>query len=114
MAHLLGAETISLEFPTKTVFNEVTIGVNEGDRIGVVGRNGDGKSTLLKLLAKLQEPDSGRVTHRGGLKVGMLSQVDSFDDDATIGFAVVGHRPEHEWAGDPKVRDVLADRKSVV
>ena len=108
MAHLLGAETISLEFPTKTVFNEVTIGVNEGDRIGVVGRNGDGKSTLLKLLAKLQEPDSGRVTHRGGLKVGMLSQVDSFDDDATIGFAVVGHRPEHEWAGDPKVRDVLA------
>ncbi|MEN9707420.1 MAG: hypothetical protein RIS31_986, partial [Actinomycetota bacterium] len=108
MAHLLGAETISLEFPTKTVFNEVTIGVNEGDRIGVVGRNGDGKSTLLKLLAKLQEPDSGRVTHRGGLKVGMLSQVDSFDDDATIGSAVVGHRPEHEWAGDPKVRDVLA------
>ena len=108
MVHLLGAETISLEFPTKTVFNEVTIGVNEGDRIGVVGRNGDGKSTLLKLLAKLQEPDSGRVTHRGGLKVGMLSQVDSFDDDATIGFAVVGHRPEHEWAGDPKVRDVLA------
>ncbi|MEN9603805.1 MAG: hypothetical protein RL545_494, partial [Actinomycetota bacterium] len=58
MAHLLGAETISLEFPTKTVFNEVTVGVNDGDRIGVVGRNGDGKSTLLKLLAKLQEPDS--------------------------------------------------------
>ncbi|MEN9604050.1 MAG: hypothetical protein RL545_739, partial [Actinomycetota bacterium] len=66
------------------------------------------KSTLLKLLAKLQEPDSGRVTHRGGLRVGMLTQVDSFPDDATIGFAVVGHRPEHEWAGDPKVRDVLA------
>ena len=108
MAHLLGAETISLEFPTKTVFNEVTIGLNEGDRIGVVGRNGDGKSTLLKLLAKHQQPDSGRVTHRGGLRVGMLTQVDEFEDDATIGFAVVGHRPEHEWAGDPKVRDVLA------
>ena len=108
MAHLLGAETISLEFPTKTVFNEVTIGVNDGDRIGVVGRNGDGKSTLLKLLAKTQQPDSGRVTHRGGLKVGMLSQVDTFAEDATIGVSVVGHRPEHEWAGDPKVRDVLA------
>lgn len=108
MAHLLGAETISLEFPTKTVFNEVTIGLNEGDRIGIVGRNGDGKSTLLKLLAKTLEPDSGRVTHRGGLRIGMLSQVDDFDDDATIGFAVVGHRPEHEWASDPKVRDVLA------
>ena len=108
MAHLLGAETISLEFPTKTVFDNVTVGLNEGDRIGVVGRNGDGKSTLLKLLSKTLEPDSGRVTYRGGLKVGMLTQVDSFEGATTIGEAVVGHRPEHEWAGDPKVRDVLA------
>jgi ATPase subunit of ABC transporter with duplicated ATPase domains len=108
MAHLLGAETISLEFPTKTVFDAVTVGVNDGDRIGVVGRNGDGKSTLLKLLAKTQEPDSGRVTYRGGLTVGMLTQVDSFAGATTIGEAVIGHRPEHEWAGDPKVRDVLA------
>ncbi|MEY4452054.1 MAG: hypothetical protein RLZZ380_1175 [Actinomycetota bacterium] len=108
MAHLLGAETISLEFPTKTVFDNVTVGLNEGDRIGVVGRNGDGKSTLLKLLAKTLEPDSGRVTYRGGLKVGILTQVDSFEGATTIGEAVVGHRPEHEWAGDPKVRDVLA------
>jgi ATP-binding cassette subfamily F protein uup len=108
MAHLLGAETISLEFPTKTVFDKVTVGVNDGDRIGVVGRNGDGKSTLLKLLAKTHQPDSGRVTYRGGLTVGMLTQVDSFAGATTIGEAVIGHRPEHEWAGDPKVRDVLA------
>lgn len=108
MAHLLGAETISLEFPTKTVFNEVTIGLDEGDRIGVVGRNGDGKSTLLKLLSKELTPDSGRVTHRGGLKVGTLSQVDDFNDSDSIGSVVVGDRPEHEWAGDPKVRDVIA------
>jgi ATPase subunit of ABC transporter with duplicated ATPase domains len=108
VAHLLGAETISLEFPTKTVFNEVTIGLDEGDRIGVVGRNGDGKSTLLKLLSKELAPDSGRVTHRGGLRVGSLSQVDQFDDSASIGSVVVGTRPEHEWAGDPKVRDVIA------
>ncbi|MEO0313239.1 MAG: hypothetical protein RL140_469 [Actinomycetota bacterium] len=108
MAHLLGAETISLEFPTKTVFNEVTIGLDEGDRIGVVGRNGDGKSTLLKLLSKELAPDSGRVTHRGGLRVGSLSQVDQFDDSTSIGSVVVGTRPEHEWAGDPKVRDVIA------
>ncbi|MEY4554083.1 MAG: hypothetical protein RL197_510 [Actinomycetota bacterium] len=108
MAHLLGAETISLEFPTKTVFDNVTVGLNEGDRIGVVGRNGDGKSTLLKLLAKTLQPDSGRVTYRGSLKVGMLTQVDSFDGVTTIGQAVVGDRPEYEWAGDPKVRDVLA------
>jgi ATPase subunit of ABC transporter with duplicated ATPase domains len=105
---LLGAETISLEFPTKTVFNEVTIGLDEGDRIGVVGRNGDGKSTLLKLLSKELTPDSGRVTHRGGLKVGTLSQVDEFNDSDSIGSVVVGDRPEHEWAGDPKVRDVIA------
>ena len=108
MAHLLGAETISLEFPTKTVFDNVTVGLNEGDRIGVVGRNGDGKSTLLKLLAKTLQPDSGRVTYRGSLKVGMLTQVDTFDGVTTIGQAVVGDRAEHEWAGDPKVRDVLA------
>ena len=108
MAHLLGAETISLEFPTKTVFDAVTVGLNDGDRIGVVGRNGDGKSTLLKLLAKTLEPDSGRVTHRGQLRVGVLTQVDSFSSSLSIGEAVVGHRPEHEWAGDPKVRDVLA------
>ena len=107
MAHLLGAETISLEFPTKTVFDSVTVGVNDGDRIGVVGRNGDGKSTLLKLLDKTLEPDSGRVTHRGQLRVGVLTQVDTFSSDLAIGEAVVGHRPEHEWAGDPKVRDVL-------
>jgi ATPase subunit of ABC transporter with duplicated ATPase domains len=108
VAHLLGAETISLEFPTKTVFDSVTVGLNEGDRIGVVGRNGDGKSTLLKLLAKTLEPDSGRVTHRGQLRVGVLTQVDTFSSSLSIGEAVVGHRPEHEWAGDPKVRDVLA------
>ena len=108
MAHLLGAETVSLEFPTKTVFNAVTIGLDEGDRIGVVGRNGDGKSTLLKLLSKELNPDSGRVTHRGGLKVGTLSQVDQFNDGDSIGSVVVGDRPEHEWAGDPKVRDVIA------
>ena len=108
MAHLLGAETVSLEFPTKTVFDSVTVGLNEGDRIGVVGRNGDGKSTLLKLLAKTLQPDSGRVTYRGSLKVGMLTQVDSFAGVTTIGEAVVGQRPEHEWAGDPRVRDVLA------
>ena len=52
MAHLLGAESVSLEFPTKEVFKSVTIGINEGDRVGIVGRNGDGKSTLMKILAK--------------------------------------------------------------
>ncbi|MFM2023136.1 MAG: hypothetical protein RIR89_528, partial [Actinomycetota bacterium] len=108
MAHLLGAEAISHSFPTKTVFSGVTVGINEGDRIGVVGRNGDGKSTLLKILTKQLQPDAGRVTWRGGLQVGFLRQQDNFSPELTIAEVVVGDRPEHEWASDPKIRDVLA------
>jgi len=107
VAHLLGAEQIELEFPTKQVFDGITVGVNEGDRIGIVGRNGDGKSTLLKILSKQLEPDSGRVTYRGSLRVGYLTQVDKIDNSLSIGQAVVGEGPEHEWATDPKIRDVL-------
>ena len=107
MAHLLGAEQIDLEFPTKQVFDGITVGINEGDRIGIVGRNGDGKSTLLKILSKQLEPDSGRVTYRGSLRVGYLTQVDKIDNSLSIGQAVVGEGPEHEWATDPKIRDVL-------
>ena len=108
MAHLLGAEDIRLAFPTKEVFSGVTIGINEGDRIGVVGANGDGKSTLLKVLAKRLEVDSGRVTHRGGIRIGLLDQGDVLDGSLTIGAAVVGHTPEHVWAGDARVRDVIS------
>ncbi len=107
MAHLLGAEQIELEFPTKHVFDGITVGVNEGDRIGIVGRNGDGKSTLLKILSKQLQPDSGRVTWRGSLTVGYLTQVDKIDNSLSIAQAVVGEGPEHEWATDPKIRDVL-------
>ncbi len=107
MAHLLGAEQIDLEFPTKQVFDCITVGVNEGDRIGIVGRNGDGKSTLLKILSKQLEPDAGRVTWRGSLRIGYLTQVDKIDDSLSIAQAVVGEGPEHEWATDPKIRDVL-------
>lgn len=108
MAHLLGAEALHLEYPTKVVLDGVTVGIDEGDRIGIVGRNGDGKSTLMKLLAGVLEPDSGRVTRRGGLRVGVLEQQDSLDDDMSIGQAVVGDRLEHEWAGDARTRDVIA------
>ncbi len=108
MAHLLGAEALHLEYPTKVVFDEVTLGVEEGDRIGILGRNGDGKSSLLGMLAGRREPDSGRVTVRGGTRIGVLDQADTLNDEFTVGQAVVGERPEHEWAGDPKVRDVIA------
>ena len=108
MAHLMGAEQVSLEYPTKKVFDAITLGVNEGDRIGIVGRNGDGKSTMLKLLSRRIEPDDGRVTHRNGLTVGLLDQADVLDPDQSIGNAVVGDLPEHEWAGNAKIRDVIA------
>jgi len=108
MAHLLGAEALHLEFPTKVVFDGVSLGVEEGDRIGIVGRNGDGKSSLLAMLAGRLEPDSGRVTVRGGVSVGVLDQSDTLDDSLTVREAVVGDRPEHEWAGDARVRDVIA------
>ncbi|QAY64645.1 ABC transporter ATP-binding protein [Xylanimonas allomyrinae] len=108
MAHLLGAEALHLEYPTRVVFDAVTLGIDEGDRIGIVGRNGDGKSSLLGMLAGSIAPDGGRVTRRGGVRVGVLDQADTLDDDATVGHSVVGDRDEHEWAGDAAVRDVIA------
>ncbi|MEE6273134.1 ABC-F family ATP-binding cassette domain-containing protein [Georgenia sp. MJ206] len=108
MAHLLGAEALHLEYPTTVVFDSVSLGVNEGDRIGIVGRNGDGKSSLLAMLAGRLEPNSGRVTVRGGVTVGVLDQADVLDDDATVGYTVVGDVPDHEWARDARIRDVIS------
>jgi len=86
----------------------VTIGVNEGDRIGIVGRNGDGKSTMLRMLSGRLEPDSGRVTRRGGVTLAMLDQADELPGDKTVHETVIGDIDEHVWAGDPQVRDVIA------
>jgi len=107
MAHLLGAEGLHLEYPTKVVFDSITLGIEEGDRIGIVGRNGDGKSSLLAMLAGRKEPDAGRVTMRAGTTVGVLDQADTLDDALTIAQSVVGDVPEYEWAGDARVRDVI-------
>jgi ATPase subunit of ABC transporter with duplicated ATPase domains len=108
MAHLLGGEALHLSFPTKRVFGGVTVGLDEGDRVGIVGRNGDGKSSLLALLAGRLTPDSGRVTVRGGVRIGVLDQTDTLDPSLTVGAAVVGDRAEHEWAGDARIRDVVS------
>ena len=108
MAFLLGCEKVRVEFPTKTVFDSVSLGVEEGDRIGIVGRNGDGKSTLLALLAGTLEPDDGRVLKNGTVHVGVLGQADALADDDTVERAVVGDLPEYQWAGDARVRDIIA------
>ena len=107
MAHLLGAEALHLRYPTRVVFESVTLGVNDGDRIGIVGRNGDGKSSLVGMLTGRIRPDGGRVTRRGGLRVAALDQSDTLDPDSPVGHALVGERAEHEWAGDARVRDVV-------
>ena len=107
MAHLLGAEALHLEYPTRVVFDSVTLGINEGDRIGIVGRNGDGKTSLLGMLAGRIEPQSGRVTRRGGVRFGVLGQGDDLDPAAAVAQVIVGERAEHEWAGDPAIRDVI-------
>jgi ATP-binding cassette subfamily F protein uup len=105
--NLVNVEAVAKVYGTRTLLDGVSLGVSEGDRIGVVGRNGDGKTTLIRLLARLEEPDSGRVTHVGGLRVGVLTQHDSLDPAATVRHEVIGDRADHEWAGDARIRDVL-------
>ena len=108
MAFMLGCEKVRVDFPTKTVFESVSLGVDEGDRIGIVGRNGDGKSTLLSVMAGMLEPDDGRVLRNGSVRVGVLGQFDKLNDDDTVERAVVGDIPEYEWAGDARIRDIIA------
>lgn len=110
MANLITLDSVSLVFGTTHVLDDVSIGVLTGDRIGIVGVNGGGKSTLLRVMAGLQEPDEGRIAKQGGeggIRVGMLAQDDALDPAWTVREAVLGDRPEHVWAGDPRIRDVL-------
>ncbi|MFI6726226.1 ABC-F family ATP-binding cassette domain-containing protein [Streptomyces atratus] len=105
--NLVNVEQVSKVYGTRALLDGVSLGVSEGDRIGVVGRNGDGKTTLIRMLARLEEADSGRVTHSGGLRLGVLTQHDSLDPEATIRHEVIGDLADHEWAGSAKIRDVL-------
>lgn len=107
MAILIGCEHLSQEWPGKQVLKDVTIGINAGERIGIVGRNGDGKSTLLDLIAGRIEPDDGTIVRRGNITVGYLGQSDELDDEDTVGHSVVGDVPEYEWASDPKIRSII-------
>ena len=109
VAFLMGCEGAHLEFPAKLVLDDVTLGVHEGDRIGIVGKNGDGKSTLLGVLAGQIELEGGLVRRTRGLTVGVLGQTDSLSDDATVGYSVVGDAPEYEWASDPRIREIISE-----
>ena len=105
--NLVSLESVTKTYGTRALLDGVSLGLGEGERIGVVGRNGDGKSTLLRLVTRTEAPDTGRVTHAGGLRVGAVGQGDDLDSSATVRSLVVGDGPTHEWAADPRIRDVL-------
>ncbi|RKE20822.1 ABC-F family ATP-binding cassette domain-containing protein [Streptomyces sp. TLI_171] len=105
--NLATIESVTKVYGTRALLDGVSLGVSEGDRIGVVGRNGDGKTTLIRMLAKLEEPDTGRITHSGGLQMAVLTQHDSLDPAATIRHEVIAGRADHEWLGDARIRDII-------
>ena len=105
--NLVNLEAVGKVYGTRTLLDGVSLGVGEGDRIGVVGRNGDGKTTLVRILSKLEPADTGRVTHAGGLRLGVLTQHDSLDPAATVRHEVIGDMADHEWAGNARIRDIL-------
>jgi ATP-binding cassette subfamily F protein uup len=100
-------EEVSKAFDIRPLLSQVSLGVSEGDRIGIVGRNGSGKSTLMKIIAGVEDPDSGRVTKSNSSRIGILSQVDTASKDATVGDVVIGNREKHEWASDPRIREIF-------
>ncbi|CAB4332150.1 unannotated protein [freshwater metagenome] len=105
--NLVNLEGVSKAFDVKQLLDEVSLGISEGDRVGIVGRNGSGKSTLLKVMAGIEAPDKGRVTRAGGVKVGLLSQVDIAEAEASVRDVVLGDKPKHEWARESGIREIF-------
>ena len=109
MSNLLNLELVSKSYGVRPLLSEVSLGVGEGDRIGIVGRNGDGKTTLLEVMTGLEEPDSGRVSRRRGLLVGYLHQGDELVDSHSVREAVLGGMADHEWAAATRTREVVEE-----
>jgi ABC transport system ATP-binding/permease protein len=107
MVNLINAERVTVSHGTRTLLNCVSLGVDDGDAIGVVGRNGGGKTTLLRVLTGERSPDSGRVTHTAGLSVGYLRQGNELPRGDTVRQILVGGRPDHVWAAEPTTRAVV-------
>jgi ATP-binding cassette subfamily F protein uup len=106
-ANLVNLERVHKSYGIRPLLDGVSLGVGAGERIGVVGRNGDGKTTLLRIIGDLEEPDQGRVSRARGLHLGFLTQGDDLDPDATVRDAVLGERAEHEWAADAFTREIV-------
>jgi ATP-binding cassette subfamily F protein uup len=106
-ASLVNLEKVSKAYGVRPLLTDVSLGLQRGDRVGIVGRNGDGKTTLLRIVAGVEPPDAGRVTSTRGLRVGLLDQHDRLPVDSTVGQVVLGQMAEHEWAADPRSRAVV-------
>ena len=109
MANLINCENISKSFGLKTLLDGVSLGVQEGDRIGVVGLNGGGKSTLLKILAGVEPADSGRISRANDMAMAHVTQGAELDPNSTVFECVIAPLglAEHEWAGNASIREVL-------
>ena len=105
--NLLNLESVSKAFDIRPLLDGVSLGVAQGERIGIVGRNGDGKSTLLKIMAGSLEPDSGRVAKSNAVSIGILGQADNAAAGSTVREVVLGDIPVHEWASNSRIREVL-------
>jgi ATP-binding cassette subfamily F protein uup len=107
VANLLNLEHVSKSYGLRPLLDDVSLGINIGDRVGIVGRNGDGKTTLLQVMTGLEEPDQGRVSQQRGLLLGFLHQRDRLHDTHTVREAVLAGRSDHEWAADARTREVV-------
>jgi ATP-binding cassette subfamily F protein uup len=105
--NVVNIEEVSKAFDIRPLLDRVSLGVSEGERIGIVGRNGSGKSTLMKIIAGIEDPDAGRVTKTNAARIGILSQIDTAQENATVGDVVIGNREKHEWASDPLIREIF-------
>ncbi|MCW2758663.1 MAG: transporter related protein [Nocardioidaceae bacterium] len=107
MANLVSLEKVTKSYGVRILLDEVSLGVGDTDRIGIVGRNGDGKTTLLNLISGDEEPDGGRVARTRGLRLGYLRQGDELDDTHSVREAVLGGKSDHEWAAEAVTREVV-------
>ena len=109
MANLVNLERVSKAYGVRPLLIDVSLGVAAGERIGIVGRNGDGKTTLLQVMTGQEPPDAGRVSSARGLHIGYLHQGDTLDDTHAVRDAVLAGRPDHVWAAEPHTREVVTE-----
>ncbi|RYP86912.1 ABC transporter ATP-binding protein [Nocardioides guangzhouensis] len=109
MANLVNLERVSKAYGVRPLLSDVSLGIAVGERVGIVGRNGDGKTTLLEVMSGLEEPDAGRVSRARGLRIGYLHQGDELSDTHSVREAVLGGKADHEWAADATTRQVVEE-----